>query len=66
MDMNKNRRYDIFINAREGIKDEYKNVSVRIDDIFVTVTLSFGRQIGYPICNITRINLIPNTDGINN
>jgi len=66
MDIKKGIKYDVFINAREGIKDEYKNVSVRIDDIFVTVTLSNGRQIGYPICNITRINIIPNTDGINN
>lgn len=65
MEVNKNRKYDIFINAREGIKDEYKNVSVRIDDIFVTVTLANGRQIGYPICNITRVNIVPNKDGIN-
>ena len=65
MNIDKRTKYDIFINSREGIKDEYKNVFVHIDDIFVTVTLSNGRQIGYPICNITRINIIPNTDGIN-
>lgn len=59
-------KYDVFINTVDGIKDEYKNVELRFDDIFITVTLSNGRQIGYPICNISRINFIPNTDGINN
>ena len=66
MDICKRQKYDVFINAGEHIKDEYKNVELRIDDIFITVTLSNGRQVGYPICNVTRINIIPNMDGINN
>lgn len=66
MDICKRQKYDVFINAGEHINDEYKNVELRIDDIFITVTLSNGRQVGYPICNVTRINIIPNTDGINN
>lgn len=65
MDICKKTKYDVFINTVNGIKDEYKNVTVHCDDIFVTVTLTNGRQIGYPICNIARINISPNTDGIN-
>ena len=65
MDIQKRVKYDVFINAGEHIKDEYKNVELRIDDIFITITQSNGRQVGYPICNVTRINIIPNTDGIN-
>jgi hypothetical protein len=59
-------KYDVFINTVDGIKDEYKNVELRFDDIFITVTLSNGKQIGYPVCNISRITFVPNTDGINN
>ena len=66
MDIQKKVKYDVFINAGEHIKDEYKNVELRIDDIFITVILSNGRQVGYPICNVTRINISPNKDGINN
>lgn len=66
MDICKKLKYDVFINTVDNIKDEYKNVELRFDDIFITVTLSNGRRIGYPICNISRINFIPNTDGINN
>ena len=66
MDVCKKIKYDVFVNTADGIKDEYKNVELRFDDIFITVTLSNGRQIGYPICNISRITFVPNTDGINN
>jgi hypothetical protein len=66
MDVCKKLKYNVFINTVDGIKDEYKNVELRFDDIFITVTLSNGRQIGYPICNISRINFVPNVDGINN
>lgn len=66
MDIQKKVKYDVFINAGEHIKDEYKNVELRIDDIFITVILSNGRQVGYPICNVTRINVNPNNDRINN
>ena len=57
-------KYDVFINVKGDIKDEYKNVHVRIDDIFVSVTLANGRIIGYPICNILRLNITPNKDGV--
>lgn len=66
MDVEKRIKYDIFINAGENIKDQYKNVYVRIDDIFITIMQSDGRQIGYPLCNVMRINMAPNKDGINN
>lgn len=59
MRVDKSKRYDIFINTVDGIKDEYKNVSLFIDDIFITVTLADGRMIGYPIHNISRVNFKP-------
>lgn len=52
----KAKKYDIFINTIDGIKDEYKNVSISIDEIFVTVMLADGRHIAYPIKNISRVN----------
>lgn len=64
MNVDKKKKYDVFINTTGGIKDQYKGVIVFADDIFVTVTLADGRIIGYPICNIDRINLTPNKDGI--
>lgn len=56
MKIDKNKRYDIFINTVDGIKDEYKNINLFIDDIFVHIILADGRNIGYPINNVSRIN----------
>lgn len=54
--IDKNKRYDIFINTVDGLKDEYINVELFIDDIFIHVVLTDGRNIGYPIINVSRIN----------
>lgn len=56
MKVEKNKKYDIFINTVDGIKDEYINVELFIDDIFIHVVLADGRNIGYPINNVSRIN----------
>lgn len=59
MNVDKKKKYDIFINTVDGfIKDEYKNVSLFIDDIFITIILENGRNIGYPINNVARINFV--------
>lgn len=59
MNVDKKKKYDIFINTVDGfIKDEYKNVSLFVDDIFITVILENGRNIGYPINNVARINFV--------
>ena len=55
---NRRKKYNVFINTTSGIKDEYINVSLYIDDIFITVGLADGRVIGYPLCNVQRVNLI--------
>lgn len=54
--IDKNKRYDVFVNTVDGIKDEYINVELFIDDIFIHVVLADGRNIGYPINNVSRIN----------
>lgn len=56
MKVEKNKKYDIFINTVDGLKDEYINVELFIDDIFIHVILAGGRNIGYPINNVSRIN----------
>ena len=59
MNIDKKKKYDIFINTVDVlIKDEYKNVSLFVDDIFITVILENGRNIGYPINNVARINFV--------
>ena len=56
MKIDKNKRYDVFINTIDGIKDQYKNVELIFDDIFIHVILSDGRATCYPIANVSRVN----------